>query len=196
MTASRSCSVPTPLPIYLPPTYCVTQPASIPRHTPSPPMPPLVPLPRTSSKCRETEIITQEHVTTLPQPHPRVPSASISSHTPLPHSQYIQPLSRVPSARSPHIHPLPIHNTYSFHLVSQPASISPHTFYLASSPSLPTLCVGVAFATLCVIFRQGYLWLEASVKRFLCTYSDDRWCQLFVMLSFCMKMAMIIVSYW
>jgi len=52
--------------------------------------------------------------------------------------------------------------------VSQPASTSPHTFCLSSSPSLLTLCVGVGFAALFVIFGQCYLWREASVKCALC----------------------------
>ena len=85
-----------------------------------------------------------------------------------PHSQYIQPLSRVPSALiSPHTSP-PTHNTYNLFLVSQPASTSSHTFCLSSSPSLLTLCVGVGFAALFVIFGQCYLWREASVKCALC----------------------------
>jgi len=63
------------------------------------------------------------------QLHPRVPSASISSHAPLPQSQYI---------------------------------------HLSSSPSLLTLCVDIAFAALCVIFQEGYLWRETSVKRVSC----------------------------
>jgi len=62
----------------------------------------------------------------------------------------------------------PTHNTYNLFLVSQPASISPHTFCLSSSPSLLTLCVGVGFAALFVIFGQCDLWWETSVKCALC----------------------------
>ena len=111
MTAWRSCSVPTPLPVYLPPSNA----------------PPWFLLPKTSSKYRKTEIITQEHVTTLPSLIPTntysltlryPPGIDLPTYFP-PHSQYIQPPSRVPSARSPHIHPLPTHNTYNLFLVTQ-----------------------------------------------------------------------------
>jgi hypothetical protein len=47
----------------------------------------------------DTEIMAQEHVTI--------------SHPDIPHSQYIQPFSEIPSAPISHIHPLPTHNTDS-----------------------------------------------------------------------------------
>ena len=118
-------------------------------------MPPLVALPITSSKCRKTELITQGHVTTLPSLyHPQIHTvllsatqpASISPHTPPPpHSQYIQPLSRVPTG------------------IDLPTYLLPFLF------SLPTITVrGRGVRGLCVIFRQGYLWREVSVKRASC----------------------------
>jgi len=69
----------------------------------------------------QTEIMAQEHITNHPyiphsqyiQPLSRIPSVSISPHTPPPHSQYIQPLSRSQACRSPDIHSLLTHNTYS-----------------------------------------------------------------------------------
>ena len=114
-----------------------------PSHTPFTPMPPLVPplknvpwflLPKTSSKCRKTEIITQEHVTTIPSLyHPQIHTVllsttqpvSISPHTPPPpHSQYIQPLSRVPTGVN-----LPIYTSHSQYI--PPYSPRPN-------PNLPT----------------------------------------------------------
>ena len=50
-------------------------------------------------KSSDAEIMAQEHVTI--------------SHPDIPHSQYIQPFSAVPSAPISHIHPLPTHNTDS-----------------------------------------------------------------------------------
>ena len=142
-TTSFSCSVPTPFPVHLtqqtikasrrtnlsrhlfplPITnichhihtilFCVTQPASVPSHTPSPPnAPPWYPSQKRLQNAAKTEIITQEHVTTLP-------------------SQYHSPIHTVLlSATQPALissHTSPTHNTYSLILVSQPASISPYT---------------------------------------------------------------------
>ena len=114
-------------------------------------MPPLVPLPITSSKCRKTEIITQEHVTTLPSLyHPQIHTvllsatqpASISPHTPPPpHSQYIQPLSRVPTSVN-----LPIYASHSQYIPPystrpnqrQSPHVHPPTKYIQPHSRVPT----------------------------------------------------------
>ena len=92
-----------------------------------PPMPPLVPLPKTSSKCSKN----------------RNHNAGTCHDSPIPISltnTYSLTLRNTTGVISSHTSPT--HNTYSLILVSQPASISPHTLCLSSFPS-PTLCVGV-----------------------------------------------------
>jgi len=115
-TASRSCSVPAPLPIYLPHTYCVTQPASISSHAPSPPMPPLVPPPKNFFEMQENInhnagtrhdspipiSLTNTYSLTLCYP------TSVYLLTYTPHSQYIHPHSRVPTGVD-----LPIYASHS-----------------------------------------------------------------------------------
>ena len=64
--------------------------------------------------------------------------------------------------------------------MSQPASISPHTLCLSSSLSLLTLCVGVEFAALFVVFRKCYLWRGRPLSNALCACSVNRRCQVLV----------------
>ena len=115
MTASRSCSVPTPLPIYLPHTYCVTQLASIPSHTPSPSMSPLVPPPTNVFEMQENR--NHNAGTRHDSPIPISPTNTYSLTLRYPTGVDLPTYSP----------PLPTHNTYSLFLVSQPASISPYT---------------------------------------------------------------------
>jgi len=96
--------------------FCVTQPASIPSHTTPPPCPPRYPLSKTSLKCSKNRnhnagtrhnspipiSLTNTYSLTLGNP------TSVDLLTYIPHSQYIQPHSRVPTGVD-----LPIYASHS-----------------------------------------------------------------------------------
>ena len=65
----------------------------------------------------DTEMMAQEHVTI--------------SHPDIPHSQYIQPYTRVPSAPISHIHPLPTHSLEPYLL---PRHLADSEIYVCVSP--------------------------------------------------------------
>jgi len=89
---------------------------------------------------------------------------SISSHTLPPIEIHTASFSCPNRRRSSHIHPPPL----TIHTVSFSCPNRRQSPHIHSAFPLLTLCVGVEFTVLFVIFRQCYLWRETSVKRALC----------------------------